>query len=65
MVDVNALNLVLWAVLISSLAAVGLAAAGIAWAWLAERSRRADEVASGIRAAEDHLAVTAKQHTAS
>ena len=65
MVDVNALNMVLWGVLISALAAVALAAAGIAWAWLAERHRRAHEVASGIRAAEDHLVVAAREHTAS
>ncbi len=65
MVDVAALNTVLWAVLISSLVAVSLAAAGIVWAWLAQRRRRAHEVASGIRAAEDHLAVAAKEHTLS
>jgi hypothetical protein len=64
MVDVHALNLALWAVMISCMAAVVLAAGGIVWAWLAERGRRARHVADGIRAAEAHLAVAARDRSA-
>jgi ABC-type Fe3+ transport system permease subunit len=63
-VDVHALNLALWAVVISCLAAVVLAACGIMWAWLAERGRRARQIADGIRAAEAHLAAAARDRSA-
>jgi hypothetical protein len=65
MVDVNALNLVLWGVLISCAVAVGTAILAIGWAWLVERRRQAHVVAGGIRAAEEHLAEAARDHTAS
>lgn len=64
MVDVHALDLALWTVLISCIVATVLAMGGIVWAWLAERARRNRQVAGGIRAVEDHLAEAAQDRSA-
>jgi uncharacterized membrane protein len=64
MIDVHALNVALWAIVIVSAVAIGLAAVAIALTWLTERRRHLRHVASGVRAAEAHLADTAKNHVA-
>ena len=63
-VDVHALNVALWGILIVSSVATGTVIAGILWVWLAERRRQARQVASGIRAAEQHLMRASRDRTA-
>ena len=60
MVDIHALNVLLWAVTIICAVAVGSAAGAIALAWLADRRRDA----RGVRAVEAHLAGAARDRVA-
>jgi len=64
MVDIHALNVLLWAVTIICAVAVGSAAGAIALAWLAGRRRDARGVARGVRAVEAHLAGAARDRVA-
>jgi hypothetical protein len=65
MVDIYALNMLLWAVTIACAAAIGVAAIAIILTWLASRRRHLRHVASGIHAAEAHLAATTRDHAVS
>lgn len=56
MVDIHALNMLLWSVTIVCVVAIGVAAVAVILTWLASRRRYLRHVASGIRAAEAHLA---------
>jgi hypothetical protein len=64
MVDINALNTVLWGIAVVSAVAVALAIAGIMLAWISDRNRRAQEVETGVRAVEAHLEEAARDHAA-
>jgi type II secretory pathway pseudopilin PulG len=60
MVDINALNTVLWGIAVVSAVAVALAIAGIMLAWFSDRNRRAQQVDTGVRAVEAHLEEAAR-----
>jgi hypothetical protein len=60
MVDIHALNILLWAVIFMCTAAVGSAAVAITAVWLADRRHHTQHVARGVRAAEAHLAAAAR-----
>ncbi len=64
MIDVNALNTLLWAVIITCAVATSAAAGAVTLTWLAHRGRRLRHAASGIRALESHLAGTARDRAA-
>jgi hypothetical protein len=52
MVDVHAVDMALWGVIVISAVAAGLAAAGIGIAWLTHRRRTAQGMARAVRAFE-------------
>jgi hypothetical protein len=64
MVDIQALNTLLVSISIIVAVVVAAAAAAIAAIWAADRRRRAQHVAGGLRAVEQHLAEAAKDSAA-
>ena len=60
MVDIHALNTLLWSIATISAVAVALAMAGITLAWLSDRGRHAQQVAVGVRGVEAHLEEAAR-----
>lgn len=64
MVDIHALDMLLWAITITCSVAIGAAAAAIAVTWLVHSRRQLRHVLGGIRAAEAHLAEAASEHAA-
>ena len=64
MVDIHALNMALWGIALVSAVAVALAIAGITLAWLGDRNRKAQQVATGVRAVEAHLEEAARDQVA-
>jgi hypothetical protein len=56
--------MLLWGITIACAVAIGVAAGAIILTWRANRRRHLRHVASGIRAAEAHLAGAARDHAA-
>ncbi|MGE5286667.1 MAG: hypothetical protein ACM3ML_05585 [Micromonosporaceae bacterium] len=64
MVDIQALNTLLWSIATISAVAVALAMAGITLAWLRDRRQHAQRVVRGVRAVEAHLEQAARDRAA-
>ncbi|HKB31121.1 MAG TPA: hypothetical protein VKD26_09815 [Streptosporangiaceae bacterium] len=64
MVDVQALNTLLLSITIICAVVFAAGIAAIALTWRASVKRRERVVASGVRAAEEHLAAAASNHAA-
>ena len=62
MIDIQALNTLLVSISVVLTVVVATAISAIVLVWAAERGRHAQQVASGVRAVEEHLAAAARDH---